>query len=121
MGEDNAVLAVDTKRQEENFYPAEIRHLKEFEYLRIIWDDGHLSDYSLAYLRSCCPCPICKGRGDYSRIEREDLKLLIISAAEDSALNIGWVNGRHTSVYSFTFLRSLCSCRVCRAERMLGG
>ena len=56
MGEDNAVLAVDTERQEENFYPAEISHLKEFEFLRIVWDDGHRSDYPLAHLRSYCPC-----------------------------------------------------------------
>ena len=112
---------MDTEKDAGKCYPVEISHLEQFEFLRIVWDDGHLSDYSLNYLRSSCPCPVCKGRGDYNRIEREDLKLSITSAAEDSALNIGWANGRHTSVYSFTFLRSVCSCRVCRAESMLGG
>jgi hypothetical protein len=29
MGEDNAVLAVETERQEEKYYPIEISHLKE--------------------------------------------------------------------------------------------
>jgi len=121
MGEGNAVLAVDTERQEENFYPVEITHLKEFEFLRIVWDDGHLSDYPLAILRSYCPCPVCGGHGDYSRFERKDSFMPVISTIGDAILRIAWTNGHHTSDYSFTFLRSLCSCHVCQARKMLGG
>jgi len=77
MGEGKAVLAVDIERQEEKYCPVEIAHLKEFEFLRIIWDDGHRSDYPLLYLRSWCPCPVCGGHGDYSRFEREDFPWLL--------------------------------------------
>lgn len=121
MGEDNAVLAVDKERQEENFYPVEISHLKEFEFLRIIWDDSHRSDYPLLYLRSWCPCSVCQGQGDYSRFEREDSLMPAISTIGNAILRIAWANGHHTSEYSFTFLRSLCSCHVCQARKMLGG
>lgn len=121
MGGDKAVLAVDRERQEEHFYPVEVTHLKEFEFLRIIWDDGHLSDYSLAHLRSYCSCPVCGGQGDYSRFDRKDFQMPVIRAGGDSALRIAWANGRHTSDYSFPFLRSLCSCHVCLARKMLGG
>jgi DUF971 family protein len=70
MGEGKAVLAVDTERQEVKGCPVEIAHLKEFEFLRIIWDDGHQSDYPLAILRSYCPCSVCGGRGDDQRCQR---------------------------------------------------
>lgn len=121
MGKDNAVLAVDTERQEEKCCPVEITHLKEFEFLRIIWNDGHLSDYSLGYLRGYCPCPVCGRHGDYSRFGREDSVMPMISTVGDTALRIAWGNGHHTSDYSFSFLRSLCSCHVCQATKMLGG
>lgn len=121
MGEDNAVLAVDTERQKEKLYPVEISHLEEFEFLRITWDDGHLSDYSLAILRSYCPCSVCGGRGDYNRFERRDSYVKNVSNTGNAALRIDWDNGCHTSIYSFTFLRSLCSCHVCQAKKMLGG
>ena len=121
MGEGKAVLAVDTERQEVKGCPVEITHLKEFDFLRIVWDDGHQSDYPLAILRSYCPCSVCGGHGDYSRFERKDFLTPMISAVGDTALRIAWENGHHTSDYSFTFLRSLCSCHVCRARKMLGG
>jgi DUF971 family protein len=121
MGEGNAVLAVDTERQEEKCCPVEITHLKEFEFLRIVWDDGHLSDYPLAHLRSYCPCSVCGGHDDYSRFERKDSLMPVISTIGDAILRIAWANGHHTSDYSFTFLRSLCSCHVYRAREMLGG
>ncbi len=121
MGEDNAVLAVDTERQGGECCPVEISHLKEIEFLRIIWDDSPRSDYPLLYLKSRCPCPVCQGRGDYSRFERKDSLMSMISTVGDAALRIAWVNGHHTSDYSFTFLRSLCSCHVCQARKMLGG
>jgi len=118
---DKAVLAVDTERQEDKCCPVEITHLKEFEFLRIIWDDGHQSDYPLAILRSYCPCSDCGGHGDYSRFERKDFLMPMISAVGDTALRVAWKNGHQTSDYSFTFLRSLCSCHVCQATKMLGG
>lgn len=121
MGGDKAVLAVDRERQEEKCCPAEISHLKEFESLRIIWDDGHLSDYSLGYLRSYCSCPVCHGQGDYNGFERKDLQMPVICNLGDTAVSIAWANGHHTSIYDFAFLRSLCSCHVCQARKMLGG
>ncbi len=121
MGEDNAVLAVDRERQEEKCRPIEISHLKEFEFLRITWDDDHRSDYPLAILKSYCSCSVCGGHGDYSRFDRKDFQMPVISTIGDAILRIAWANGHHTSDYSFTFLRSLCSCHVCQARKMLGG
>jgi len=99
----------------------EISHLKEFEFLRIIWDDGHLSDYSLAHLRRYCPCPVCHGQGDDNGFERKDLQMPVISNVDGTAVSIAWANGDHTSIYDFAFLRSLCSCHACQARKMLGG
>jgi DUF971 family protein len=85
---DKAVLAVDTERQDDKCCPVEITHLKEFEFLRILWDDGHQSDYPLVSLRSWCSCPVCGGHGDYSRFERKDFLTPMISAVGDTALRI---------------------------------
>ncbi|MFQ5887919.1 MAG: gamma-butyrobetaine hydroxylase-like domain-containing protein [Candidatus Hydrothermarchaeales archaeon] len=112
---------MNSEKQAEECCPVEISLLVESEFLHIVWDDGHLSDYSLARLRSHCPCSICQETGDYSRFERRDFQMPVISLVADTSVSIAWAHGRHTSVYSFTFLRSLCSCRICQAERMLGG
>lgn len=101
--------------------PVEISLLEKSESLLIIWDDGHESYYSLARLRSHCPCSVCQGWGDYNRFERRDFQISIISTVGDATVSIVWANGCHTSIYSFTLLRSLCSCWMCQAERMLGG
>ena len=112
---------MDTERQETKCCPVEITRLEEFEFLRIIWDDGHLSDYPLVLLSSYCACSVCGGRGNHSRFERKDFLMPMIGAVGDTALRISWSDGHHTSDYSFTFLRSLCSCHLCQAKKMLGG
>jgi len=61
--------------------------------MRILWDVGHLSDYSLAFLRSYCACSVCGGRGDHRGFERKDLLIPMIRAVSDTALRIAWADG----------------------------
>ena len=38
-------------------------NLKKDEKLDVTWQDGHTSTYSIAYLRTMCPCAVCRRCG----------------------------------------------------------
>jgi DUF971 family protein len=103
--------------------------LKRDEKLEILWRDGQRSVYSISYLRSMCPCAMCKmvreGRDphDISPTTAEPRKktslnilpgnyaqpLTVVKAelVGNYALKIDWSDDHSTGIYSFEYLRSI--------------
>jgi DUF971 family protein len=103
--------------------------LKRDEKLEILWKDGHRSVYTLSYLRSMCPCAMCKmireGRDPHDISPQPDepkkkpllnilpgnyAQPLIVLKAElvgNYALRIDWSDDHGTGIYSFEYLRSI--------------
>jgi DUF971 family protein len=83
--------------------------------VRIAWSDGHLSDYSYAYLRGWCPCAMCQGHGGERRFIRAvDPQLRRIEPVGNYALTFTWSDGHETGIYSYAYLREICPCEACQ-------
>ena len=97
--------------------------------IKIDWQDGHRSEYSLGYLRDECPCATCTGahgtepqKSNYSTAPKKDpfqmykpvLKMLHIEEVGSYAIRIDWSDGHNTGIYSFDHLRQICPCSICK-------
>ena len=101
--------------------------------LTIQWSDGHVSAYPYRDLRDKCPCATCTGP-DYKPAAHHALeselaaspfplyqKALKPERAEligRYAVQIYWSDGHSTGIYSFDYLRSLCSCSECVGKKV---
>ena len=97
--------------------------------LIITWNDGHESIYPFTLLRRACPCAECKGGHENMgtlpgpeifELPLEDApatRLQNIEAVGAYALTIEWEDGHHYGIYNWNYLRAICPCPVCRAER----
>ncbi|HEX8817073.1 MAG TPA: DUF971 domain-containing protein [Terriglobales bacterium] len=98
----------------------------------IEWRDGHLSNYSFAFLRDACPCALCQeereksGRspGEGPKAVPGALPMFKPAAKPKSAEGVGkyaikfhWNDGHEMGIYSWQFLRDWCPCLECRAAR----
>jgi DUF971 family protein len=96
--------------------------------IQIDWKDGHLSKYSLGYLRDECPCASCTGahgtepeKSNYSApaapfpMFKPTLKMLNVEPVGHYAIRIEWSDGHNTGIYSFDHLRKICPCESCKA------
>jgi len=98
----------------------------------IEWKDGHVSHYSFAYLRDACPCAMCEddrgkaGRrpGDPPKLASGALPMFKPTAKPVSAEPIGryaikfsWNDKHDLGLYSWKFLREICPCEECKANR----
>jgi DUF971 family protein len=99
--------------------------------LLVRWSDGHESSYGYQYLRDACPCATCigaeghgaKGHGAkgaqvtplpmFTKTLRPERAELV----GRYALQIYWSDGHSAGLYSFPYLRGLCSCEECRSRR----
>lgn len=88
--------------------------------LRIEWDDGHISRYTLSWLRKNCPCASCKtetfvGGGALTLpvLKPGQYELRAISPVGSYALQISWGDGHQTGIYTYEYLRQLCECDIC--------
>jgi len=99
--------------------PVEINHVKTQGIVRITWDDGHVGEYPVEYLRGYCPCALCQGHG--AAAERKFVSvpgsiLDEIRAVGNYAIEFRWHDGHSTGIYTFDYLRSLCPCSVCKNQ-----
>lgn len=103
-------------------------NLKKDEKLEIEWRDGHKSTYSITYLRTMCPCAVCKGvrtgygghppaiggpapkktsltilPGNYAA----PLTALSAELVGNYALRIDWSDDHGSGIYSFDYLREI--------------
>lgn len=86
--------------------------------LRIVWKDGHVSEFEPRFLRLACPCASCveemTGRPllDSSRVPAE-VYPTAINYVGRYALQFDWSDGHHTGIYPFDQLRRICQCEEC--------
>lgn len=98
--------------------PIEVRHEKSARRLVVTWDDGHLSTYSLDYLRSWCPCAGCQGHAPNARyLDLHEQDLAAIEGVGNYVLAPTWRDGHSTGIYSFRLLRGICPCEDCGGEK----
>ena len=94
-------------------------NLKKDEKLEIEWQDGHRCVYTLSYLRTMCPCALCKTVREEAKTKRSLLNILpgnfadpltAVSAAlvGNYALQIEWSDQHGSGIYSFAYLREIC-------------
>lgn len=84
-------------------------------HLTVVWEDGHESRYSFRALRAYCPCAACKLRtpDELLRETAEDIQPMGAEDVGRYAVRIAWSDGHDTGIYSWEYLRSLCSCAQC--------
>lgn len=107
-------------------------NLKKEERLEIDWQDGRKGVYTLAYLRTMCPCAQCKlvreeaapvsAAAEQSAPEKKKKPLLTILPGNyakplaavgaelvgNYALRIDWSDDHGSGIYSFQYLRDIC-------------
>jgi DUF971 family protein len=95
--------------------------------LQIVWNDGHESLYLYEDLRNACPCASCSGSGKPGGKGSSSFKKTIPIGAvltnirpneiEDIglyAIRFKWNDRHETGIYTFDFLRELCTCDECQ-------
>ena len=94
--------------------PLEVRNERERAMVRMAWSDGHIGEYSYAYLRGWCPCAACQGHGGTRHfLDLPDAQLTGIHTVGTYALGLTWQDGHDTGIYSYSYLRGLCPCQAC--------
>jgi DUF971 family protein len=82
--------------------------------MEIDFADGHRGVYPHEILRGYCPCAVCQGhQGAIRFVAGGNLELQEIAEVGDYALRMTWADGHATGIYTFAFLRELCSCSEC--------
>jgi ATP-binding protein involved in chromosome partitioning len=90
-------------------------------HLEIVWGDGHVSTYPVAYLRLACRCAACIDERTGARIldpasVPKDVKPLRIDPVGRYAIHFTWSDGHSSGIYSFEHLRAICPCEACRGQ-----
>ena len=104
--------------------------------LEIEWRDGHRSTYTFPFLRDACPCALCEEErskssrqpGDPPKLAPGALPMFKAAAKPLSAEGVGkyairfsWNDSHDLGIYSWAFLREVCPCADCKAERERAG
>ncbi|MEE9251872.1 MAG: DUF971 domain-containing protein [Thermodesulfobacteriota bacterium] len=96
--------------------------------LLITWEDGHESVYTYEELREVCPCAACNTDGKREekpksgfrriplRVSRANVTSKRIEDVGSYAIRFYWSDGHDTGIYTFDFLRGMCSCNDCMPE-----
>ena len=93
-------------------------NLKKDEKLEIDWQDGTRSVYPISYLRTMCPCALCKTVREEKQAKKSLLHILPGNFADpltalsaelvgNYALKIEWSDNHGTGIYSFQYLREI--------------
>jgi DUF971 family protein len=98
----------------------------------IEWNDGHVSHYPFVFLRDACPCAMCNEEREKSHrqpgqpptLAPGTLPMFKPAAKPISAEGIGkyairfkWNDDHDLGLYSWKYLREVCPCAGCMAER----
>ncbi len=110
--------------------PASVRILlTSGEGVVIEWRDGHRSRYTFPYLRERCPCATCndrraRGLSPVASKMKSDLPMFEAPARAAQAEAVGnyavrftFSDAHATGIYSFEYLRDICPCEECAAQR----
>ncbi len=80
--------------------------------LQIVWDDGHVSRFSLSLLRAECPCASCKGHHPSQSLNLKaeqfpDIRITDLAPVGRYAYSISWSDGHNTGLYTLRSLREM--------------
>lgn len=98
--------------------PERVEPTEDEARLRIVWKDGHVSEYAPRTLRLECRCALCveemTGRAllNPARVP-DDVYPLEVAYVGHYALRFQWSDGHATGIYPYELLRSLCPCEAC--------
>ena len=98
--------------------PVEIGRANQ-HYVKVVWQDAHVSVYPARELRMSCPCAGCvdetTGRRRLTEAHvAQDVRPLKVELVGRYAISITWSDGHTTGIYAFDRLRKMCPC--CRAS-----
>ena len=94
--------------------------------VRVTWEDGHVSVFRFAWLRTRCPCAQCHayrraGETVWPRDRAGDPLAIRPRLTVRDAQLVGaglqpvWSDGHRTGIYGFSSLRASCPCEACAA------
>ena len=104
-----------------NARPRTVEPTEDGRRLRIVWRDGHVSEYEPRRIRIACPCAGCvdefTGRPilDPTSVP-PDINPVSIRYVGRYALAFTWPDGHDTGIYPWDLLRGICPCDACAAE-----
>ncbi len=120
-----------TTNKQSKLRPADITLDRDAHELRITWNDEHVSTYPLDALREACPCAECRGGHEYMGPEHDPDLIMLAPARRYEVLNaqlagryalqITWSDGHDAGFYTWDYLRRICPCPQCEAERQAEG
>lgn len=108
--------------------PEKIRiYVTTGEGVEIVWADGHKSHYAFPYLRDRCPCAVCndeRGKKEQEKAKglpvlpmfKERVRAVGAKPIGNYAIQITFSDNHATGIYSFDYLRSICSCVECTKQ-----
>jgi DUF971 family protein len=100
--------------------------------VEIDWRDGHKSSWGFRWLRDACPCATCHDEREKSGRAPGEPKpkaqaLLVMYEAPPQPLEVTpvgkyavkfkWNDGHEAGIYSWDYLRRVCTCAQCRPPR----
>ena len=101
--------------------PVSIKQTGPLE-LAIEWSDKHVSFYSTYDLRLGCRCATCVDEWNgMVKIQKDlvpkDVHPETIESVGRYGIKIHWNDGHSTGIYTFNYLREICSCSECKAKQ----
>lgn len=99
--------------------------------VEIEWKDGHRSLWTFPWLREACPCATChEERERNGRLPGEarpkpqtllpmyeaPARPVEVTPVGKYAIKFKWNDGHEAGIYSWEFLRRVCSCEPCQAK-----
>lgn len=110
----------------QNARPDRVEPTEDGQRLRIVWRDGHVSEYEPRAIRLACPCAGCVDEFTGRPIlDPAAVPAGIMPAAIEYvgryALKFTWPDGHDTGLYPYDLMRRLCPCEACTARRAAEG
>jgi DUF971 family protein len=104
-----------------NLRPTAVEPTADGKRLRIVWRDGHVSEYEPRSIRLACPCAGCVD--EYSGKPLLDpasvpqgINPVAIEYVGRYALQFNWPDGHDTGIFPWDLLRRICPCPECSAD-----
>ena len=93
---------------------------KSLSELAIQWSDSHESLYEIQMLRERCPCASCQSENGINNstilfpiLVPGKYEIADITPVGAYAIQMKWKDGHTIGIYTFEYLRNLCSCKDC--------
>lgn len=96
--------------------------------MRVVWQDGHRSDYALHWLRANCPCATCREERYEAAVREAAGELTLSTTPQPStelagaefvgnyAIRFTWQDGHGSGIFPFAGLRACCPCPDCNPD-----